>query len=307
MTSLKSDDKDLIVIRSVKELHEWRNSLDLNTRLGFVPTMGSLHQGHLSLVDRSVSETDITLVSIFVNSTQFSANEDLNTYPRHEKTDIELVKNRGCKVIFAPADDKEMYPTGYETFVENDIGKANRNENSEGASRPIFFKGVATILTKLFIISRPNYVYFGQKDAQQCAVVRKVIIDLNFDIKMNICETIRENDGLAMSSRNLYLTPKERKIAPIIYQALCIGKEEYDGGERESKQLKRKVIDKIEEIRPSIGKEEISLHIIYVSVCNRWSMEEVDGEINDSVGTSKNLICIAAMLGKTRLLDNVVL
>lgn len=306
MTDSECNDMDLIVVRTIKELREWRNSLDRNTRLGFVPTMGGLHEGHLSLVDRSLSETDITLVSIFVNSTQFSASEDLNTYPRQEKTDIELVKKRGCKIIFAP-NATEMYPIGYGTFVESDIGKPNRNIQSEGASRPSFFKGVATILTKLFIISKPNHVYFGQKDAQQCAVVKKLIMDLNFDIKMRICDTIREKDGLAMSSRNLYLTNEERKVAPIIYKALLIGKKEYDEGERKSKQLKRLVIDKIKEMSESIGKDEILPQVIYVSICNRWSMEEVDGEITDSAGISKNLICIAAMLGKTRLLDNVVL
>ncbi|MCR4394819.1 MAG: pantoate--beta-alanine ligase, partial [Dehalococcoidales bacterium] len=197
------------IFETIAELKQYR--YNLKGTVGFVPTMGYLHEGHLSLVRRSRSENDYTVVSIFVNPTQFGPNEDFDRYPRDYPRDFALLEKENVDCVFLPP-VKEMYPEGYSTWV--DVYKVT--ERLEGAIRPGHFRGVATVVTKLFNIVQPDRAYFGQKDAQQCVVIKKMVADLNMNLEIVICPTVREPDGLAMSSRNVYLSPEERQQAPVL-------------------------------------------------------------------------------------------
>ncbi len=254
--------------------------------IGFVPTMGALHAGHLELVRQAKKRCDRVVVSVFVNPTQFGPKEDLKKYPRNIKKDSALLKKEGVDLIFLPS-NKSMYPEGYKTFVEvGDLGKTMC-----GVSRPDHFKGVATIVAKLFNIVKPDIAFFGAKDFQQQAIIRKMVQDLNMDIKIITAPTVREKDGLAMSSRNSYLSDKEIKAASVLYRSLKMAKGLIKKGERDPRTV-------IARIRAMIMKEKL-FKIDYVEVRDPDTLDKIK-KIK-----GRTLIALAAYIGKTRLIDNI--
>lgn len=279
----------MIQITKVKEIKKFlRDKQKEGKTIGFVPTMGYLHEGHLSLMKESVKENDITVVSIFVNPTQFGANEDLESYPRDLERDLKLAKEMNVSVVFTP-EAEELYPSYYQTYVDvNELTKSLC-----GASRPGHFQGVTTIVTKLFNIVYPNRAYFGQKDAQQVIVIKRMVEDLNMDVQVVTCPIVREDDGLAKSSRNTYLSQEERKQAVILSKSLREAKELIIKGERDTGTIKNYIIN-------SINKMPLA-SIDYVSIVDTNSLEEVT-RIEDEV-----LIALAVKIGKTRLIDNIQL
>jgi pantoate--beta-alanine ligase len=284
------------VFRTVKEVREFRASLDPSLRLGFVPTMGCLHDGHAALMDQAKKSNDVVIVSIFVNPTQFAANEDYGVYPRTWDSDVDVCTHHGVSAIFFPS-DSEMYPEGpaaHRVYVE--VGGAN--DQVEGQCRPHMFRAVATVCIKLFNIVQPHNVYFGQKDAMQCAVIRTMVQDLNVPVTMNICPTIREHDGLAMSSRNKYLTPHQRtSIAPLLYKALCLGVD--------AARVGKKAGDVRRIVQSGVNGVD-GLELVYVSIGEKQLLQELPEEVDVTIGSGA-VISIAAKLGSTRLIDNVVL
>ena len=262
--------------------------LSLYGTVGLVPTMGYLHEGHLSLIRRAKAECDSVVVSIFVNPTQFGANEDLSKYPRDLERDLRLIEPLGVDLVWNPTAEV-MYPTGYQTWVEVDA----LTHRLEGAIRPTHFKGVTTVVAKLFNAVQPHKAYFGQKDAQQAAVICQMVRDLNFPIEVIVCPTTREADGLAMSSRNKYLEGAERPAATVLFRALSAAKSAYESGERNAEKLR------------SAMKETLSAEpraqAQYVSCANYDTLEELD------VVSGKTLLSMAVLIGKTRLIDNFVL
>ena len=256
--------------------------------IGLVPTMGALHEGHASLIAAANKENDFVVVSVFVNPTQFGPNEDLDAYPRTLEADCKLAEKMGANVVFAPS-PKEMYPSSDDTRVEvtGDITKVLC-----GRTRPIHFRGVCTVVGKLFNIVCPDRAYFGQKDAQQLATIRRFVRDLNFPIEIVPCPIVREADGLAKSSRNTYLNPEERKAALILSQSLRLGREAIENGEKNAK----KIIDIISQ---NLATEPLA-RIDYVEVVdfeNIQRVETIEGE---------TLVAIAVYIGKTRLIDNFI-
>jgi len=255
-------------------------------KVGFVPTMGHLHGGHLELVRVARRHSDFVVVSIFVNPTQFGPGEDFGRYPRDFGTDRKLLAGAGADVVFHP-DAKSMYPPGFATYIE--VGRLTRHLC--GRSRPGHFRGVATVVAKLFNIVRPHVAVFGQKDAQQAFVVKRMVRDLAFDTRIVVVPTVREPDGLAMSSRNTYLTPDERRQAPVLYRSLRLAREMVEGGEGSAARVKaamRRVI-----ARESGGR------IDYVEVTDTDELapvKRISGEV---------LIALAVSFGRTRLIDNV--
>ncbi|MDD5495621.1 MAG: pantoate--beta-alanine ligase [Candidatus Omnitrophica bacterium] len=256
--------------------------------VGFVPTMGYLHEGHLSLTRQAKKHTDLVVMSIFVNPIQFGKNEDYDKYPRDFKRDEELARSAGVDIIFYPSSE-EMYPEGYATYVE----VKGLTDSLCGDSRPGHFRGVTTVVSKLFWIVKPDIAYFGQKDAQQAYVIRKMAQDLNMDVDVRILPTVREKDGLAMSSRNTYLSEGERKDAVVLYQALKSAEEMVRGGETESK----KIIKAIE----GIIKPKSRIKIDYVSIVDTKRLKPV------SKITGEVLIALAVFIGKARLIDNIII
>jgi pantoate--beta-alanine ligase len=249
------------LLSSLSELRVKR--LSLKGTVGLVPTMGYLHEGHLSLVSRAKEECDHVIVTIFVNPTQFGPNEDLAKYPRDLERDLDLLKPLGVDIVWNPSAET-MYPTGYQTWVEVEA----LTHPLEGAMRPGHFKGVTTVVSKLFNATQPHKAYFGQKDAQQVAVIRRMALDLNFPIEIVICPTFREPDGLAMSSRNKYLNQDERKAATVLFRALNAAKSLYESGERNAEKIR----DKIKEV---LGSEPLA-KMQYVSCADYDSLEELD-------------------------------
>ncbi|MFQ5864317.1 MAG: pantoate--beta-alanine ligase [bacterium] len=276
------------IIKSPKEMQaEAKRLRSQGKTIGFVPTMGYLHDGHLSLMRIAKEKCDILVVSIFVNPTQFRPEEDFDTYPRDFEHDEMLLQELGCDILFYPTSE-DMYPADYHTYVTvEDIGDV-----LEGSSRPGFFRGVATIVAKLFIIVQPHFAVFGQKDAQQAVVIKRMVKDLNFDIDILVGPVIREPDGLAMSSRNSYLSPKERRDATILYQALNKAKERIEAGETNPKKI-------IEEMEVMITKVP-SARIDYIAIVNSDTMAAV------STIENKVLIVMAVNIGQTRLIDNMI-
>ena len=272
-------------ISSLSEFKNFRNNL--SGTIGFIPTMGALHNGHLSLINKSNQTCDHTIVSIFINPAQFSQREDFSTYPKTLDKDLELLKNFHVDAVFLPTNDI-MYPNGYSAFVNENI----ISRGLEGESRPTFFRGVATIVVKLFNIVNPTHSFFGEKDAQQLRVIKKVVTDLNFPIEIVPCSIVREKNGLAMSSRNKYLSVESRKSAAIIYSALTHGISLLNGGELNSDIIRQEITKKIQ--------SEPSAKIDYISISNNTSLEEVKGEINCSV-----LISTAVDFDGVRLIDNI--
>lgn len=255
---------------------------------GLVPTMGALHQGHLSLVKRARAENECVAVSIFVNPTQFAAGGDFEKYPRPLERDLELLKPLGVDLVFAPA-NAEIYPPDFQTFVTvEEITKP-----LEGAMRPGHFRGVATVVTKLFNVVQPDRAYFGQKDAQQVAVIKQLVRDLNMPVEIVVGETIREADGLAMSSRNAYLSFEEKSAAAVLYRALCAARDAYSRGERDGEKLRVVMRETLQ--------QEPRANVEYVSAADPLTLHELD-EIKNGV-----LLSLAVRFGTTRLIDNFLL
>lgn len=274
------------IISSIAEMKKARASL--TGSVGFVPTMGYLHEGHLSLVKRAKAENSYALVSIFVNPAQFGPAEDLAKYPRDIPRDMELLRSVNTDVIFTPA-VQEVYPAGYCTWVE--VNKVSKP--LEGALRPGHFRGVATVVNKLFNIVQPARAYFGQKDAQQVVVIRKMAEDLNMNLEVIVCPTIREPDGLAMSSRNVYLNPAERKAAAVLWKSLQQARSLWDKEERRADTIRKAMLD--------VLSQEPLAAVDYVSAADARTLEELDRIEGPCV------ISLAVKIGKTRLIDNILL
>jgi pantoate--beta-alanine ligase len=255
---------------------------------GLVPTMGALHAGHLTLVRRAVAECDHVGVSIFVNPAQFGPSEDFNRYPRDLERDMSLLEPLGVAVVWAPS-PAEVYPSGFQTWVAVEQASAPL----EGARRPGHFRGVATVVAKLFNAFTPHRAYFGQKDAQQAAVIRRMAVDLNFPLEVVVCPIVREPDGLALSSRNRYLNPAERQAATVLYRALCAAQAAVEQGERRGSEL-RALISGIIAAEP-LARED------YVSAADPDTLAELD-HVEANV-----LMSLAVRVGTTRLIDNFVL
>jgi len=258
-------------------------------KIGFVPTMGALHKGHLSLIKRARKDCDFVVVSIFVNPTQFGPGEDFERYPRDLSKDLLLCEKEKVDVVFTPSRE-DMYPEGFSTWVEI---KGKLAETLEGAFRPKHFRGVTTIVAKLFNIVLPDYSYFGQKDYQQALLIRKMIKELNFSTRLVLLPTVREEDGLACSSRNSYLNSEERKVAGALYRSLLKAEEKVKKGEKNALSL-------IEFVRENIKKEG-PFKIDYVAVVDSETLEPVE-RIEGKV-----LVAVAAWLGKARLIDNILI
>ena len=276
------------MIRTAQSIEEYRIlRAGLAEPVGFVPTMGFLHEGHLSLVQMARKENASVVVSIFVNPTQFAPNEDLETYPRDLDRDLALLEPEGVDLVFIPTAD-DMYGSDDATWVQVE-GISSR---LEGASRPTHFRGVATVVTKLLNIAQPQRVYFGQKDAQQAVVLQRMIQDLAFPIEARIGPTVREADGLAMSSRNTYLSPEERAAAPVLYRALTKARDLWAEGLRDPQALRRSVEETLE--TEPLAKPD------YVSVADVHTLEEL------TAPAAQALISLAVRFGATRLIDNII-
>ncbi len=279
---------EVIVARTPKEVKEiirdWKKQ---GYSIGLVPTMGYLHEGHGSLIERAVKENDKVMVSVFVNPIQFGPNEDLETYPRDFDADLQMIEKLGADMVFHP-EPSDMYAPDFSTT----ISVAGVSENLCGARRPGHFNGVCTVVTKLFNLSEADRAYFGQKDAQQLAVVRRMVRDLNANIEIVGCPIIREDDGLAKSSRNTYLNPDERKAATVLSKALRTGKQMIESGEKNAEVVKSKITE-------IISKEPLA-KIDYVEITDWNSIEPVD------IIDRSTLCAIAVYIGNTRLIDNFI-
>ncbi|WP_022847160.1 MULTISPECIES: pantoate--beta-alanine ligase [unclassified Desulfurobacterium] len=276
-------------VRTVKEMKGIAEAFKrAGKSIGFVPTMGYLHEGHLSLVRRARKENDIVVMSIFVNPTQFGPNEDFEKYPRDEKRDSKLAEREGVDILFLPAVE-ELYPEPYRTYVE----VSEITEVLCGARRPGHFRGVTTIVTKLFNIVKPDRAYFGKKDFQQYKVIKQMVKDLNMDVEVVGCPIVRENDGLAMSSRNIYLSLEERESALSLYNALKLAKELIEKGERRAPRIKEQM-EKFILSHPNVKK------IDYIEIVDQDNFKDVEF-IKEG-----NLIALAVFVGDTRLIDNWV-
>ena len=280
---------DIKIITRVTEMQEHSDRMrGLGKTIAFVPTMGFLHEGHLSLIRKGRELGDNLIVSIFVNPAQFSPEEDFESYPRNFDKDLKLLQKEGVDVIFSP-DEDELYQDGFQTYVD----LKNLPNHLCGISRPIFFRGVATVVAKLFNIVRPHIAIFGQKDYQQLVVIRRMVRDLNFDIKIVGFPTVREPDGLAMSSRNTYLTPEQRINALSLYKSLNQSKKLVESGIKDAK----RIID----TAYTLIKSHPETVIDYIAICDPETladMETIDRQA---------LMALAVNVGKTRLIDNMIL
>ncbi|MDO8627893.1 MAG: pantoate--beta-alanine ligase [Candidatus Diapherotrites archaeon] len=276
------------LIQKVSEMHSWSTAQKiLGKKIGFVPTMGALHEGHLSLAERSQKENDFTVLSIFVNPKQFLPGEDFEKYPRPLEKDLELCKKQGIDIVFNPSVG-EIYSEKETIFIE----PGRIGEILEGKTRPGHFRGVCTVVAKLFNLVQPSKAYFGLKDFQQLRIIEKMAEDLNFDTKIVKCETVREKDGLAMSSRNVYLNTDERKQASVLYKSLQEAKK-LSEKEKNSEKIKAQILGQIS--GQSLAKTD------YVEIVNAKTLEKV-GKISGN-----EVICLAVWFGKTRLIDNLQL
>jgi pantoate--beta-alanine ligase len=279
-------------VRVITDIESMRNVCrelrQAGKSLGFVPTMGALHAGHLSLVQAARSQNAAVAASVFVNPTQFGPNEDLSKYPHDLDRDRGLLEKENVDLLFAPAAE-EMYPPGAVTWVTVD----GLSERLEGESRPGHFRGVTTVVSKLFNIVGPDRAYFGQKDAQQAVIIRKMVSDLDLGIEVVVCPTVRESDGLALSSRNVYLNPEERKQALVLYRALCRVQALADRGEKDAGKLCGAALQVFAEEKP--------VQLDYFEMVDKESLEPVKDVSRGA------LVVVAARVGKTRLIDNLVL
>ncbi len=275
------------IVKSIREMQAIGESYRrVGKTIGFVPTMGYLHKGHLSLVRRARGENDVVVVSIFVNPTQFGPNEDFEKYPRDLERDSQLLKAEGVDYLFYPSAE-EMYPKGYSTFVEVE----GLTEGLCGAKRPGHFRGVATVVTKLLNIVRPHRAYFGEKDFQQLQIIKRLVRDLNIPVEIVGCPIVREEDGLALSSRNTYLSRKERESAVALYRGLKLAKELFEKGERNSEKIK----ERVRELILSYPKVK---RIDYVEIVDSETLKPVK-EVKEG-----DTIALAVFVGETRLIDN---
>ena len=276
------------VVKTIKEVREivngWRNE---GLSVGFVPTMGYLHEGHQSLIRKSAEQNDRTVVSVFVNPIQFGPNEDLESYPRDLERDKQKVIEAGGDLIFNP-EPAEMYPGHFTSFIDT----TETTELLCGAVRPVHFRGVCTVVGKLFNIVCPDRAYFGQKDAQQLATIKRFVRDLNFPVEVIPCPIIREDDGLAKSSRNTYLNPEERQAALILSKSLKLGKAAIDNGERDAQKVIKIIKDNLE--------TEPLARVDYVEVVDFENIQRIDRIEGET------LVAIAVYIGKTRLIDNFI-
>jgi pantoate--beta-alanine ligase len=276
-------------MQTVTTLSELRTAIAALPRpLGFVPTMGYLHAGHISLAEVARAECASVAASIFVNPAQFGPNEDLASYPRDLPRDLPLLEAAGVDLVWTPTPEG-MYPPGFQTWVTVEA----LTGGLEGEVRPGHFRGVTTVVAKLFNAIAPQKAYFGQKDAQQAAVLRRMTRDLDFPIEIVVCPTVREPDGLAMSSRNTYLNPQERTAATVLFRALSAAKSAYDSGQRDAESLRRLM-------RAVINTEPLA-RLQYVSCADYDTLAEL------TQLTSKSLLSMAVLVGRTRLIDNFVL
>ncbi|MFH1505047.1 MAG: pantoate--beta-alanine ligase [Candidatus Omnitrophota bacterium] len=279
----------MIVTGNIKKVREMSNApIGKSRAVGFVPTMGALHQGHLSLVKRAKKECDFVVVSIFINPIQFGPKEDLQCYPRNFKKDIQLLKKEGVDLVFSPK-IKQMYSNNFSIFVD----EIELSQALCGRARPGHFKGVATVVTKLFNIVRPDIAYFGQKDYQQALVIKRMVRDLNFPVKIKVLPTVREKDNLAMSSRNIYLKPKARQDSLCLYQALDLAKKLIEKGQRRPKI----VLEKMREVITSKSLAKID----YIAIVDAENLREL------KVIKGKALIALAVYIDSIRLIDNAIL
>ncbi len=274
------------VVTTFEELCESRK--DIAVPFGLVPTMGFLHEGHLSLVRRARGECAGVGVSIFVNPTQFRPDEDLDDYPRDLDVDIARLESEGVDLLWAPTVE-ELYPPGAPTWVEVE----DLTQPLEGARRPGHFRGVTTVVAKLFNAFQPHRAYFGQKDAQQAVVIHRMAEDLRYPLKVIVCPTVREADGLAMSSRNSYLSSEERMVAGVLHRALSSAADDYDAGEREAEILRTHMLE-------MLASEPLA-RTQYVSVADPETLVELHGKITNA------LLSMAVFFGDTRLIDNIIL
>ncbi len=277
------------ILKAVKEMQLYARKLKHEAKsIALVPTMGALHEGHLSLLRKARIDGDVLIISIYVNPTQFGPGEDYRRYPRDFDRDIKLATKAGVDIIFAP-EDGEVYPDGFKTSVR----VAELEERLCGASRRGHFQGVCTVVAKLFNIIRPDYAYFGQKDAQQAQIIKKMVADLNMGVGIVVLPTVRDKDGLALSSRNSYLNPTERQAGLVLYKSLQLARELICAGERQAETIKQQMQD-------LIRVEELA-QLEYVSVCEPDNMTELAAIQPDT------LIALAVRIGKTRLIDNLLL
>lgn len=274
------------VVTSLADLRAARAAL--SGPLGLVPTMGYLHEGHLSLARRAKTQCASVAASIFVNPTQFGPSEDLAAYPRDLPRDLALLEAAGVDLVWTPTPEI-VYPPGFQTWVTVD----EVTQQLEGAQRPTHFRGVTTVVAKLFNAFQADRAYFGQKDAQQVVVIKKMVLDLNFPVEIVVCPTVREPDGLAMSSRNAYLNPEQRKAATVLYRALRAAETAFNGGERDAAVLRQTMADIID-AEPLARRQ-------YVSCADPATLQELEGSVEHV------LLSMAVHVGKTRLIDNVLL
>jgi len=274
------------VVKTIAGLREARQRLP--SPIGFVPTMGFLHEGHLALVRHAKKENASAVVSIFVNPTQFGPSEDFKKYPRDTRRDLELLEKEGTNLVFMPKAE-EMYPAGYNTWV--DVDKIT--DRLEGASRPGHFRGVCTVVAKLFNLVEPDAAYFGQKDAQQALVIRKMAAELNMKLRVVTLPTVREPDGLAMSSRNTYLNPEERRAATVLYRALSLAQDFHTHGEKDAAKIRHEMMALL--LREPLAEVE------YASIADNETLEELE------TLTAPALVSLAVKIGKKRLIDNTIL
>jgi len=261
---------------------------ELRDTVGFVPTMGYLHEGHLSLVKQARMDNSTVIVSIYVNPTQFGPREDFGAYPRKLDRDLKLLNKEGVDIVLVPSDD-EMYPPGFSSWINVE----KLTERLEGAARPGHFRGVATVVAKLFNIVQPSRAYFGQKDAQQIMVIKRMVADLNMDVEIVVVPTVRETDGLAMSSRNIYLSPEERRAATILFKALSLAQQLWKSGDKDADELRKRMT--------SLIQKEPLAQIDYVSIAGAETLEELN------LIDCPALASLAVRIGKTRLIDNMPL
>lgn len=273
------------VVSTLDELRSAKSALP--SPLGLVPTMGFLHEGHLSLVRRAKAESKTVGVSIFVNPTQFGEGEDLEAYPRDLPRDLRLLEEEGVDLVWVPTVE-DVYPPDSQTWVVVE----ELTKQLEGRQRPGHFRGVTTVVAKLFNAFQPDRAYFGQKDAQQALVIRRMVKDLLLPIEIVVCPIVREEDGLAMSSRNMYLNPDQRKVAIVLHRALMDAAERFNNGERDTEVLRGRML--------AVIQEEPLAQAQYVSVADPDTLEEAQGEI------SRALLSMAVYVGETRLIDNVM-
>ncbi len=278
-------------MRIIKKIDDLKKELFtlMGKKIGLIPTMGYIHEGHLSLIEQSIRENDINVVSIFVNPSQFGPNEDFNAYPRDMERDSKLLEERRVDILFSP-DSGEMYPENFSTFVE--VEKLSKVLC--GRSRPIHFRGVCTVVLKLFNIVKPENVYFGAKDAQQAVIIKRMKEDLNLDISIKVMPIVRDEDGLALSSRNKYLSKEEREAALLMPEALKEANMLINNGLFEANKIREKIVREL--------KKNKCIKIDYVEIVNLKTLESLD-----KIDNNNTLVAVAIKLGETRLIDNFIL